>query len=109
MRTLFEIVEDAKDGKSPENNELLYALLVYCSMFNIEHRQLREELMRDQPQPQFLRDMKLKSMFDMFNTALEKSPKEYLGWNNDPANQDYLRQRVEGKKLVDKIVGQSHE
>ncbi|NEZ45571.1 hypothetical protein [Paenibacillus alvei] len=79
MRKLGEIVELIKQGGQPGYDELKYSLLAYVSMMNIEHRQLREELMRDKPQPQFLRDMKLKNSFDMYKGALEASPKEWLG------------------------------
>lgn len=109
MRTLYEIVESAKDGEKPDYDELLYSLLVYSSMFGLEHRQLREELMRDKPQPQFLRDMKLKNSFDMYKGALNKSPKEYLGWNSDPEKPDYKRMRSAGKKAIDKLSGQVEE
>ncbi|MEC0170847.1 hypothetical protein [Paenibacillus graminis] len=84
-------------------------LLVYSSMLNIEHRQLREELMRDKPQPQFLRDMKLKNSFDMYKGALNKSPKEYLGWNDAPQNPEYQRMRKSGEKLIDKVIEQVEE
>lgn len=104
MRNLGQIVEDVKDGKKPDYEELRYALLAYVSMFNIEHRQLREELLRDKPQPQFLRDMKLKNSFDMYKGALNKSPKEWLGWANDPDNPEYQRMRQAGNKLIDKLT-----
>lgn len=104
--TLFEIVEVVKDGKKPEYEDLKYALLAYVSMFNIEHRQLHEELMRDKPQPQFLRDMKLKNSFDMYKGVLNKNPKEWLGWDNDPDNPNYQRLRDAGSKAIEAIQGE---
>ncbi|MEW8985759.1 MAG: hypothetical protein AB2401_01890 [Bacillus sp. (in: firmicutes)] len=79
MRKLGEIVELVKQGEQPEYDELKYALLAYVSMMNIEHRQLREQLLRDKPQPKFIRDVKVKNSFDMYKGALETSPKEWLG------------------------------
>jgi len=80
-----------KIGGKPEYDELRYALLAYVSMFNIEHRQLRDELSNENPQPKFIRDIKLKNSFDMYKGALSKSPKDWLGWNNDPDNPDYQK------------------
>ena len=39
MRTLYEIVEDVRDNKKPDYEEIRYALLVYnllCSIWTIE-------------------------------------------------------------------------
>ncbi|BFH59446.1 hypothetical protein [Paenibacillus azoreducens] len=101
MRNLVEILEEVKHGNKPEYEELLYALLAYASMFNIEHRQLREELMRDKPQPLFLRDMKLKNSFDMYKRALNTDPKDWLGWSNDPENPEYQKILRAGANLID--------
>lgn len=97
VRNLIDIVEDVKDGNRPDYEELRYALLVYVSMFNIEHRQLREVLMREGAQP--------KNSFDMYKSALNKSPKEWLGWANDPENPDYQKLRKAGNKVIDKVAG----
>jgi hypothetical protein len=40
----------------------------------------------------------------MYHDALNKSPKEYLGWNNDPENPDYQKFHAMGSKLVDKAL-----
>ncbi len=104
MRDLIQIVEDVKDGQKPDYEELRFALLAYVSMFNIEHRQLREELMRDKPQPQFIRDMKLKNSFDMYKGALNTDPKGWLGWTNDPDNPTYQKMRKAGNQLIDKLT-----
>lgn len=105
MRNLIDIVEDVKDGKKPDYEELRYALLAYVFMFNIDHRQLREELTREENQPKFLKDMRLKSSFDMYKNALNTPPKKWLGWANDPDNPDYQRFRRAGNKLLDDLLG----
>ncbi|MGG0814971.1 hypothetical protein ABE142_20235 [Paenibacillus alvei] len=79
MRKLGDIVELVKHGGKPEYDELKFALLAYVSMMNIEHLQLREQLLRDRPQPKFIREAKVKNSFDMYKGALETSPKEWLG------------------------------
>ena len=109
MRTLYEIVEDAKTNTKPDYDELLYALLVYVSMFNLEHHILREELTREKESNKTFKDMKLKNSFGMYHTALNKSPKEYLGWNNDPENPDYQQFHQMGVKLADKFIAKAED
>lgn len=101
MRTLSAIVEEVKSGGKPDYEELRYSLLAYVSMFNIEHRQLREELMRDKPLPQFLRAMKVDNSFNMYKGALNRDPKEWLGWQNDPDNPEYQKLITTGNAIID--------
>jgi hypothetical protein len=54
---------------------------------------------------EFIRKMKLESgLCTMYGKALNKSPKEYLGWNNDPENPEYQKFHAMGSKLVDKAL-----
>jgi len=107
MRTLLEIIEECKDGGKPEYEELRYALLVYNFMFNMDHKNLIEELSREKETAKIIREMRLKNTFDMAKNALNKSPKEYLGWNNDPENPEYQKFRQIAQKVFDKAVGQT--
>lgn len=104
MRILADIVEDVKCNKKPDYEELRYALLVYNFMFFMDHKVLGEELSREKETPKFIRDMRLKNSFDMYHNALNKSPKEYLGWNDDPENPEYQKFHEMGSKLVDKVI-----
>ena len=104
MRTLYEIVEDVKCNKKPDYEELRYAILVYDFMFNMDHRALRETLLSDKEIPKFIKELKAQNSFDMAKTALNKSPKEYLGWNNDPENPEYQKFREMGNKLLNKVL-----
>lgn len=79
MRILSEIIDDIIDGKMPTHEECYYALKVYRAMLNNDHRHLREELMRENRSPEFIRKMKVETSFDMYKGALSKSPKEWLG------------------------------
>lgn len=101
MRNLIDIVEEVKDNGRPDYEELRYAVLVYSFMLGMDHRNLIEELSKEKETPKFVRDMRLKNSHDMYRTALNKSPKEYLGWNNDPENPEYQRFHKIGNKLVD--------
>lgn len=104
MRTLLEIIEDVKDNKRPDYEELRYALLVYNFLFNMDHRVLREILLSDKEIPKFIKELKAQNSFDMAKNALNKPPKEYLGWNSDPGNPDYQKFREMGNKLLDKVL-----
>ena len=107
MRTLFEIITDVKDGEKPDYEEIRYALLVYEFMFNMDHRVLQEELLREKDSPGFIKKMRVDNSFDMFKKALGKSPKEYLGPNHDPENTEYQKHRKIGKKILNKIIDNS--
>ena len=104
MRKLIDIIEDVKDNKKPDYEELRYALLVYDFMFNMDHRALRENLLSDREIPKFIKELKAQNSHDMAKNALNKSPKEYLGWNNDPENPEYQKFRRMGNKLLDTFV-----
>lgn len=91
MKTLYEIIQDVKQNKKPEYDDIRYALLAYVSMSNIGHTQLRQELSRTSPLPEFSRATALSNSFDMYKGALNKHPKEWLGWHNDPENPEYAK------------------
>lgn len=111
MRTLYEIVEDVKDNKKPDYEEIRYALLVYTYLFNKEHRHYRDALLKINSTPahittsEHIRELKAQNSFDMYKTALNTPPKEYLGWNNDPENPDYQKFREIGNKIIDNVLG----
>lgn len=104
MRNLYDIIEDCKTNGRPDYEELRYALLVYNFLFNMDHKNLRDELLKEERPAKFIRELKAQNSFDMAKKALNKSPKEYLGWNNDPENPEYQRFHAIGCKLVDKAL-----
>lgn len=79
MRILSEIIDDVIDGKMPSQGECYWALQAYRAMLNSDHRQLREELLKENRSHEFIRKMKAETSFDMYKGALSKSPKEWLG------------------------------
>lgn len=100
MRNLSDIVEDCKLNKEVDYQELKYALLVYVSLMNMASMSIRE-MTPDKP---LILAMKKDLIHKMYHTALNKSPKEYLGWNNDPENPEYQKFHQIGNKLVDKAL-----
>jgi hypothetical protein len=103
MRILAEIIEDVKSGKEVSTEELKYSLLVYEFMFSMDHRNLRESLISEKVNP-LVNKLRADNSFNMLKNALNKSPKEYLGWNNDPDNPEYQKRRKIGLKIIDKIT-----
>jgi hypothetical protein len=104
MRTLSEIIEDTKDGNMPTHEECYWAMLCFNWLLNNDHRRLQEELLAENQAPEFIRKMKADNSHNAYNTALNKSPKDYLGPNNDPSNPEYQRFRKFGNKIVDKFI-----
>ncbi len=101
MRNLSDIVEDCKLNKEVDYQELKYALLVYVSLMNMASMTIRN-IKPDTRE--LILNMKKDNIHKMYHTALNKSPKEYLGWNNDPENPEYQKFHQIGNKLVDKAL-----
>ena len=107
MRTLYEIIESAKDGDMPTHEECYWAMLCYEFMFNMDHKNLRDELSGEKPTVGFIKNLRLGNSHKMYYTALNKSPKEYLGESGDPNSLEYQRFRKLGNKILDKVIGKS--
>ena len=104
MRTLYEIINDAKDGIRPSADECYYALLAYESMMTMDHGKLRNILSSEKPLPKFIAELELNNSHNMYRNALNKSPQDWLGWNYDPANPAYQEFRRVGGKILDKVI-----
>ena len=104
MRNLSEIIEECKTNGRPEYDELRYSVIALVSMLNMDHKNLHEELMREKPLSDFLKKMKSDNSHNMYRNALNKSPKDWLGWNNDPENPDYQKFHAMGTKLIEKAL-----
>jgi len=50
-----------------------------------------------------------KESFRRAKQALNKNPKEWVGWNNDPKNPDYQKDREIAIKLLEKIINKTKE
>lgn len=101
MRNLSDIVEDCKLNKVVDPEELKYALLVYVSMMNIASSTIRN--MNPTASPGYL-VLQQEHIHNVYHTALNRSPKEYLGWNNDPENPEYQKFHAMGNRLLDKAL-----
>jgi len=104
MRNLADIIEDCKTNGKPDYEELRYSVLVMTGVLNLVNNELVKLYVEGKIPNELIRKMKLDGICSMYGKALNKSPKEYLGWNNDPKNPDYQRFHKIGMKLVDKAL-----
>lgn len=79
MRILSEIIDDVIDGKMPTHEECYWALQAYRYMLNIDHRMLRNELMKEERDSEFVRKEKAEISFKMYKGALSQPPKNWCG------------------------------
>lgn len=102
MRTLSEIIDDVKSGGRPDYEELRYGMLVYQFLHFMDSRNLHKEL-TDPTTNELARKMKLENSFQMHKSALEHSPKDYIG-SDDPDNPEYQRRRKIANNLAMKFL-----
>ena len=107
MRTLSEIIDSAKDGSETTHEECLYALLAYSALHYFASSSLRR--LAHEPSRFRTVEGEAEADFKRFKVALAKSPKEFVGWNNDPANPEHVKFVKMGRKLVDKLVAKAGE
>jgi hypothetical protein len=103
MRTLFEIIESAKDGNMPTHEECYWAMLGLSALHYFDHSNLRTLCFKETINP-IIKKLKAEESFKRFQLALNKSPKDWVGWNNDPANPEYQKMRAVGTKLLNKVL-----
>lgn len=105
MRNLSDIIEDCKTNGRPDYDELRYSVLVMTSILNMVNYELTKLYVEGEMPKEFIRKMKLEGgTCIMYHTALNKSPKDYLGRNNDPENPEYQKFHAMGSKLVEKAL-----
>ena len=111
MRTLNEIVTAVRDGERPDYEELRYAVCAMDALgvFNRNALMRLAEAEKAQKKP-FLTtsaEWQWQEHYRREKAAGEKSPKEYIGWNNDPENPEFLRRRAAAKRLMQSISAAS--
>ena len=106
IRTLLEIIDDAKGGNMPSHEECYYAMLAYDAMFLMDHNKLLNEFTREKPRQGPLRRALAENSFKMYQGALAKSPKEWLGPNHDPMAPECQQRRKVSLAIWDKFQAQ---
>lgn len=102
MRTLFDIIKAAEVGEPTTHEECLYAVLVYSALAHFDSMALRQLAFK--PSKRRTPEYQAEESFKRWKMALEKSPKDWLGPGNDPAN-EACRERVRMvRRLFNKIL-----
>lgn len=105
MRTLLEIIESAKDGQMPTHEECYWAMLALSGLHYFDHSALINfiKLNGVARNTKLVMEFQANESLHRFQMALGKSPKDFVGPKDDPANPAYQRFRAWGKRLIDKI------
>lgn len=101
MKDLLDLIEDCKANKEVDAEDLRYAVIALTTVINMSSNKLMRFYKQDmKPIDKIL----LENHFAAWTNALNKSPKDWLGWNNDPKNPEYQRFHAIGTKLADKAM-----
>ncbi len=103
-RTLFEIVEGAKDGEKPTHDECYWAMLALDALLYFETNALRGQAFGNTKVPL---KMEGEESFRRNKTAFQTPPQRYVGDTNDPANPEYQAMRRMAFKVFEKATGES--
>ncbi len=100
-RTLSDILILAKTGNMPTHDECYYAMLAMESLSIFDGIAFRR--LASKPS-KFLTPMKqYEESFNRWQKALNESPKEWLGTNNDPKLPEVAKRIKYSKKIYDKV------
>lgn len=107
MRSLDEIINAVRDGQRPEYDELRYAV---CAMeaLGVFHQQAllklaTAEVEGRKPVLVYSAQFQWEEHVRRDGVARSKSPKEWVGWNNDPDNPEFLERRKASQRIYDKL------
>ena len=102
MKTLYDIITEAKDGGRPEYDELLYGLLALDALAHFD----RDFIMTlpDHRSRQGNLEFWAEESFKRYKAALDKPPREWLGPNYDPANPHNQDARRTAMALLEKLA-----
>ena len=106
METLNEIVSAVRDGDRPDYDELRYAVCAMEALAVFDRMAFMRlaEAERESKKP-FLTtsaQWQWEQHFHRHKRAGAVSPKDYVGWNNDPDNPEFLTRRKAAMKVIEK-------
>ena len=102
MKTLFEIVESARDGVMPSHEECYWAMLALDAISHFDRRALMD--LANRPSKLMTPQWQYEESFRRHKAALNKDPKSYVGWNNDPSNPEFQKRRKVANKILDRAL-----
>lgn len=105
MRTLDEIVSSARDGEKPSVDELRYAVCAMDALLTFDRMAFMRLAEAEQKgQKPFLTRSAVwqwEEHFRRVKLAFGKSPKDWLGTNNDPDNAEVQERRRAAIQIVE--------
>lgn len=107
MRTLGEIIESARNGDKPSHEECYWAMLALDSLQNFDQHALMDlaGLERNRWDNCLVGvEAKAEQSFERVKRALKASPKDWVGWENDPANPDFQAMRRIALHIADLAI-----
>ena len=105
--TLSQIIEFAKANKPLDIEEARRAICMLTGLSTFD----THDLMKIADKANRSSDLKVAQMyatslweesFKRWKLALAREPKDWLGWENDPANKEYQDRRVVANKILEK-------
>jgi len=105
MRTLSEILEAIKSGEKPGYEECYWAVLALDSLnhFNFVALERLSEYKKGPFGPGF----EFQESFNREKAALDKSPREWVGWTYDPSNPDYQQSRRAALSVFETVANRA--
>lgn len=108
MKSLGDIINMVKDGQKPEYEELRYAVCALEALHTFDSLSLMDLYKAEEKKKKpFLTSSAIWQYNESWNRAkiaFEKSPKDWVGWNNDPDNPEYQKRREGSIRLFEKII-----
>lgn len=100
MRTLAKIIEAADRNAMVERDELRYAICVLNHLASFDRTDLLQAASAEKEARASGAWSRYKHSCLRWNRAFTMSPKDWLGWNDDPANPVYQRRKAEANRLL---------
>lgn len=112
MKKLGDIITDVRDGKECTHEELRYAVCALCALATFSDKAIRDLARREPDSARSKAGSAWQAYSENFyrnQRAMEKDPKEWIGWDNDPDNPEFLARRKSAIALLDKIAQDAKE
>lgn len=110
---LYEIIESVKSNRPVNTENMVYAIMALDGFWFFDSHAIRDlaEAKRGNRLSVLNGDPihQEKESFRRAKQALNKDPKEWMGWSNDPKNLDYQKDRGIAKKLLGKVIKKTKE
>jgi hypothetical protein len=108
MKTLTEIIDAVRDGKHPEYEELRYAICAMSALQTFDRLAFMRLAQAERDHEKVFMPTSAQwqwaEHFNRHKRAGGKPPKEYVGWNNDPDNPEFLARRKVSNRIMETMI-----